>query len=305
MMLASALASGVFAQTSASVSNPDGQSLRKGEYTFAAAYSNLSNADVQNAELNSKLMGRKMPYRIILPAGYQTSNDKVRYPVIYLLHGLSGHFDNWTDKTKVAADAANFNFIIVTPEGGDGWYTDSATVPTDKFESYIVKELVPEIDKKYRTQSDRAHRMIAGLSMGGYGSLKFGLKYPEMFSLVGSFSGAVGATSYDEKHAGPAIAKSLAAIFGAEGSELRGSNDIFKMISDLTPDKLKAIPYIYQSCGTEDFLFQDNRNFLQLLVEKKVPHEYREHPGVHDWIFWDDQVREFLKLAYRRLASGK
>lgn len=244
-----------------------------------------------------------MPYRIILPSGYSISNETVRYPVIYLLHGLSGHFDNWTDKTKLTAYAADHNFIIVTPEGGDGWYTDSVTGPTDKYESYIVKELIPEIDKKFRTLADRDHRVIAGLSMGGYGSLKFGLKYPEMFGLVGSFSGAIGATDFNEKNAGPAIAKSLAGIFGADGSDTRNANDVFKLARDLTPEKIKALPYVYQSCGTEDFLFQNNRDFLQLLIDKKVPHEFREHPGVHDWKFWDDQVREFLMLADRRLAK--
>lgn len=245
-------------------------------------------------------MARDMPYRVVLPTDYATSKEQ--YPVVFLLHGLSGHYDNWTDKTKVAEYAAAYKFIIVTPEGGDGWYTDSASVPNDKYESYIVKELVPEIDQKFRTLADRDHRVIAGLSMGGYGALKFGLKYPEMFSLVGSFSGAIGATDFNEKNAGPAIAKSLAVIFGAENTDARAANDVFKLVRDLTPEKIRTMPYIYQSCGTEDFLFQNNRDFLALLIEKKVPHEYREHPGVHDWKFWDDQVREFLMLADRRLA---
>lgn len=260
-----------------------------------------SRLEYQNAELDSKLMARKMPYRIILPGDYAASKN--RYPVIYLLHGLMGHYNNWTDKTKLSEFAANYNFIIVTPEGGDGWYTDSVTVPNDKYESYIIKELIPEVDSKYRTLADRDHRMIAGLSMGGYGSLKFGFKYPELFSVAGSFSGAIGATDYTEKVAGPAIGKSLTAIFGAEGSDIRAANDVFKMVRDLAPEKLKAIPYIYQSCGTEDFLFQNNRDFQALLIDKKVPHEYREHPGIHDWIFWDDQVREFLQLADKRITG--
>ena len=114
-------------------------------------------------------MGREMPYRVILPQDYLL-NKEARYPVIYLLHGLYGHFDKWTDKTGIRSYAANYKFIIVTPEGGDGWYTDSVSAPNDKYESYIVRELIPEIDKKFRTQADRGHRAIAGLSMGGYGS---------------------------------------------------------------------------------------------------------------------------------------
>jgi putative tributyrin esterase len=175
-------------------------------------------------------------------------------------------------------------------------------VPNDKYESYIIKELIPEIDKTYRTIATRDGRIIAGLSMGGYGALKFGLKYPELFSLAGSFSGAIGAASFTEKTIGT-MGKNIDAILGPAESESRKSNDVFKLIRDLTPAKQKAIPFIYQSCGTEDFLIQNNRDFLALLIEKQVPHEYREHPGIHDWVFWDDQIREFLALAERRLKK--
>ncbi len=251
-------------------------------------------------------MARDMPYRVILPAGYSALKQRQPgYPVIYLLHGLTGHFNNWTDKTRLAEYAASHNFIIVTPEGNDGWYTDSSRVPTDKYESYIVNELIPEIDKNFRTIADRDHRAIAGLSMGGFGSIKFGLKYPEMFSLVGSFSGALFASTYKSAEQLPPgnIRTSLVAIFGEGGGPVQKANDITAIVRDATADKIKTFPYFYLSCGTEDFLFQNNRDFVGVLNDKKVPHEYREHPGVHDWIFWDDQVREFLTLADRRLKN--
>ena len=257
-------------------------------------------SEIQEHKLESKLMARAMPYRVIVPASYAAKKDE-RFPVIYLLHGLTGHYSNWTDRTKVAEFATGHKFIIVTPEGDNGWYSDSVTVPNDKYESYIVKELIPEIEKNFRVMADRDHRIIAGLSMGGYGSLKFGLKYPEMFSLVGSFSGALGASNFTEKSAGKMIGGGIDAIFGPEGSEARTGNDIFKMIREVTPEKLKAMPFIYQSCGTEDFLIQNNRDFLALMNEKKVPHEYREHPGVHDWVFWNAHVKEFLDVASRRM----
>lgn len=258
--------------------------------------------EVVTLKLDSKMMAREMPYRVLIPNDYKNAPG-TRYPVVYLLHGLTGHFSNWTDKTGLAEYGFNHKFIIVTPEGDNGWYTDSVSTPNDKYESYIVKELIPEIDKKYRTLADREHRIIAGLSMGGYGSLKFGLKYPEMFSLIGSFSGALGAAGWTEKNAG-SIGKSMDAVFGAdETAETRRSNDIFKLMKEMTPEKAKALPYIFQSCGTEDFLIQNNRDFLAIINEKKVPHEYREHPGIHDWIFWDDQVRDFLDLADRRMKK--
>jgi S-formylglutathione hydrolase FrmB len=255
----------------------------------------------QTEQIVSKLMGRSLLYRVILPKSYKFQPTKY-YPVIYLLHGLTGHYTNWIDKAKLTEHGVQHEFIIITPEGDNGWYTDSVSKPNDKYESYIVKELIPEIDKKFRTVSDRERRFIAGLSMGGYGAIKFGLKYPDMFSLVGSFSGALGVAAYSSKNPDP-ISMSLASVFGDLDSETRKNNDIFKMIREVTPDKLKSMPFIYQSCGTEDFLVQNNREFLALLNEKKVPHEYREHPGGHNWVFWDDQVREFLDVAERRLKK--
>jgi len=258
-------------------------------------------AKVVEKKLASKLMDREMPYRVILPANYDAETG-VRFPVIYLLHGLSGHYDNWTDKTKIAEFALNHQYILVTPEGGDGWYTDSASDPKEKYESYIVKELIPTVDKEFRTKADRKHRAVAGLSMGGYGSLKFGLKYPEMFALVGSFSGALEAAKFTEKNAGN-IGKTTDLIFGTEGGESRMQNDIYLIVKDLSSNAVEKLPFIYLDCGTEDFLFASNRSFVALLTEKKIPHEYRELPGGHTWPYWNAQVKEFLEVADIRLEK--
>ncbi len=263
-----------------------------------AAKATVPTGEVVTLKLASTLMGREMPYRVVLPIDYK-AKPEARYGVIYLLHGLTGHYNNWTDRTRLAEYAAAHQFIIVTPEGDNGWYTDSVTAANDKYESYIVKELIPEIEKRYRTLADRDNRFIAGLSMGGYGAVKYGLKYPAMFSIVGSFSGALGAAGFNETNAG-AIGKSMAAVFGPDNSETRRSNDVFALIRGLTPENTKQLPFIYQSCGTEDFLIANNREFVALLVEKKVPHEYRQHPGAHTWDFWDTHVREFLTLVSRR-----
>ncbi len=255
----------------------------------------------QDLKLSSKLMAREMPYRVILPKSYE-ANKTEKFPVIFLLHGLTGHFDNWADKTKLKDYAANYNYIFVMPEGDNGWYTDSATVANDKYESYIVEELIPEIDKNYRTFGDRAHRAIAGLSMGGYGSLKFGLKYPEKFVLVGSFSGALSAAGWTSKvfeatGAKGVIPDSIKAAYGADDSQTRTDNDIFKMVREITPEKAKTLPFIYVDCGTEDFLISFNKDFGNLLFEKKIPHEFRELPGIHDWKFWDASIKEFLEVS--------
>ncbi len=259
--------------------------------------SDVSN-DTASLRFDSKEMGREMPYRVIFPARYKVDRD-ARYPVIYLLHGLTGNHTNWTDRTKLAEYSTFYKFIIITPEGENGWYTDGATNEKDKYESYIIKELIPEVDKRFRTITDRKNRAIAGLSMGGYGALKFGLKYPEMFSLAGSFSGALGAASFPSSGRGEASMRSLGVIFGPTDSETRKANDIFRMIREITPEQLKAMPFLYVDCGTEDFLFQNNRDFIDLLIQKKVPHEFRQLPGGHNWPYWDKQVQEFLRIADR------
>ena len=257
---------------------------------------------VQNLKLNSKLMAREMPYRVILPEDYSTSNRSIDYPVVYLLHGLFGHFDNWTDRTNLVEYSKKYRFIIVTPEGGDGWYTDSAVKPNDKYETYIIQELIPEIESKFRSRRASDGRFIAGLSMGGYGAIKFGLKYPDRFAMVGSFSGAIGAATLLDKVPG-SIGKTIDAIFGPSGSETRRANDVFRIIRETTPNTKKSLPFIYFDCGTEDFLFANNREFSALLIEKNIPHEYRELPGAHNWQFWDSQVNEFLRLVDRRVAA--
>ncbi|MBA2379966.1 MAG: esterase family protein [Blastocatellia bacterium] len=259
-------------------------------------------ANVLTHQLDSKLMGREMPYRVILPVDYDKNKD-MRYPVIYLLHGLTGRFSNWTEASKLIEHANGYPFIIVTPEGENGWYSDSVTNANDKFESYIIGELIPEVETRYRVRQGRESRVIGGLSMGGYGAVKFGLKYPDKFILAGSFSGALGAASLSERTAGPAIGRSLDQIFGGADSGSRKANDIFAIIRDVSPEKIKSLPFLYIDCGTEDFLFQNNREFISLLVEKKVPHEFRQLPGAHNWEYWNRQVQEFLRVAERRLIK--
>ncbi|HKX83369.1 MAG TPA: hypothetical protein VJL58_04030, partial [Pyrinomonadaceae bacterium] len=96
---------------------------------------------------------------------------------------------------------------------------------------------------------------------------------------------------------------SIMSVYGAAGSETRKANNIFTILRETSPEKLKTLPFIYFDCGTEDFLFQTNRDFAALLNEKKVPHEYRELPGAHTWPYWDSQVQEFLRVAGKKLST--
>jgi putative tributyrin esterase len=257
-------------------------------------------------KLKSALLGRTISYRILYPVKYYAADKRdTRFPVLYLLHGLTGHSNDWLEKTRVAGYATHYDLFIVMVEGGNGWYTDSATVPADKYESYILSELIPDVEKRFRVSTQREGRAIAGLSMGGYGAFKFGLKHPEMFALAASMSGAFGAASWTEKELkDPGVIRdSLLQTFGTADSPTRAANDVFKLAREVSAKKTAPLPYFYFDCGTEDFLFGNNRELASLFVELKIPHEYRQLPGTHAWPYWDAQVQEIMGLAAERLRS--
>jgi S-formylglutathione hydrolase FrmB len=265
----------------------------------------IVNARVETVKFQSKLVNTTLPYNVILPADYDASRT-TRYPVLYLLHGLDGHYSDWLSRTNLADYASEYSLIVVTPEGNDGWYTDSATVTTDKYESYILKELLPDVDERYRTIQARYGRAIAGLSMGGYGAIKFGLKAPQTFAFAASLSGAFGVTRFSEKDI-PNNWQDSIKLFGPVGSETRKANDVFDLIRNLPADRIRFLPYFYFDCGTEDstLIFPYNRELSALMYEKKIPHEFRELPGDHSWAYWDRQVQEVLRIAAQKLPRLK
>jgi S-formylglutathione hydrolase FrmB len=138
--------------------------------------------------------------------------------------------------------------------------------------------------------------------MGGYGAIKFGLKHPELFALAASLSGAFSAATWDLKDPG-AISNSLSQAFGPLNSETRAANDVPKLAREAKA-KNTTLPYFYVDCGTEDHLFGDNREFITLLVELRIPHEYRQLPGGHSWTYWDSQVQEVLRIASKRFGKS-
>ncbi|HEY3103266.1 MAG TPA: alpha/beta hydrolase family protein [Pyrinomonadaceae bacterium] len=266
----------------------------------------LSSASVETIQFHSTLTGKTLPYSVILPPHYRRSLT-TRYPVLYLLHGLMGHYTDWVTKTNVADYAAQYRIIVVTPEGNDGWYTDSATVPSDKYESYFMKELIPDVQKRYRTIETRYGRAVAGLSMGGYGAVKFGLKYPESFVFAASISGSltIATASQNDLKYPAAIRDSIASVLGPEDSGTRIANDLEFMVRSMQPSRVASLPYFYFDCGTEDLFLGQNARFAGLLYFKKIPHEYRQLPGNHNWAYWAQRVQEVIKIAAEKLHAQK
>jgi putative tributyrin esterase len=117
-------------------------------------------------------------------------------------------------------------------------------------------------------------------------------------------SGALAVASWTPDQRIPEFVRpSVLRVYGDAGSAARAENDVYKLARELTPERAKALPFIYLDCGTEDFLITNSRDFSALLIEKKVPHEFRESPGGHAWPYWDRQVQEILRLAARRLSA--
>lgn len=269
-------------------------------FALAAYYYHTHNAvRFEVVQFKSNLIGKVLPYGVVLPPGYGLiTSRRTRYPVLYLLHGWSGDYNSWTKQTALTQYAAECQMIIVTPEGGNGWYTDSATVPSDQYESYVIRELIADVDSRFRTIADRRGRSIAGVSMGGYGALKFGFKHPEKFSLAASMSGALDAPARTDD-------ASIMQTFGEPESPARKTNELTRLAREFPADRRALLPYFYMDCGSEDPWLGSNRDFSGVLLERKIIHEYRQLPGSHIWAHWDRQVREVMRVASERMVAAE
>ncbi len=250
--------------------------------------------------LKSSLLGREIPCRVLLPENY--GDTRLRFPVLYLLHGLFGSFENWTTLTGLSSYAAGYGLIIVMPEGGDNWYVDARD--GEAWESYLIKELIPEIEDDFRTIAPGRGRVIAGNSMGGYGAFKLGLKYPQMFALAASFSGAFNAprlTDGSDDSNWEERAPSIMRIFGEPDSDIRSENDLERIVVRLDKRQISELPYFYFDCGSEDSFLPANRELSKIFSSRGLMHEFHELEGGHDWNYWNLRGRDLLDLVSQKL----
>lgn len=250
-------------------------------------------------------MQRRLPFRVILPENYETSGEN--YPVLYLLHGLFGSCANWLELTAIRNYLADKSLIAILPEGGNSWYSDSVTIEKDKFESSFINELIPAVESKYRAFAAREKRAIAGLSMGGFGALKFALKRPDLFIFAGSMSGAFDAprmTENNKTFGWDELGPSIGEVFGQEKSAARNENDLFEIIGRLSEEKKSSFPYIYIDCGAGDGFLEVNRKLAALLEEKRINFEYHEVSGGHDWNYWDKQLQGIVEIVSKMFSQA-
>lgn len=242
---------------------------------------------------SSNSLQRMTSAMVILPEGQPGP-----FPVFYLLHGLSDDHTVWTRRTSIERYVENLPMIVVMPNGGRSFYTDSKTCTTAAYESYIVKDLLGFVDNTFQTVSSREGRVIGGLSMGGYGSLKLALKHPDLFCAAVSHSGAAGFASRgfseDEEWG-----REWIPIFGKDPQG--GDEDVFALAEKTDRSMLPALRI---DCGVDDFLIEDNRLFHQHLEKLSIPHEYEEFSGEHNWAYWDIHVQEAIAFFAEALGLG-
>ncbi|HEX8503581.1 MAG TPA: alpha/beta hydrolase family protein [Pyrinomonadaceae bacterium] len=261
----------------------------------ALYYEYAGRVGAEAVRFRSGLLGREVTYRVVLPPGYGlVTSRSTRYPVLYLLHGWGGDHDSWLTHSSLARYAAERQLIVVTPEGGAGWYTDAPG--GEPYESHFLRELLPDVDGRFRTIRDRRGRGIAGYSMGGYGALKLAFKHPELFAFAGSTSGALDAAARTDE-------ESLVRAFGGPGSPARAENDLPRLAREFPAERRGALPFLYLDCGLGDEWFGVNRDFAATLAARGFAHEYRQLPGGHVWPYWDAQAREILRVASDMLAA--
>ena len=209
------------------------------------------------------------------------------YPVLYLLHGLSDDHTIWMRRTSIERYVEGRNLAVVMPAVNRSFYTDMAYGPA--YWTFVSEEL-PELVRSFFPVSDEpGKRFVAGLSMGGYGAFKLAFRLPGRFAAAASLSGAVDVRHFIERE--PAEAR---LIFGDESQLAENLNDLFDLASRRAEEGC-ALPKLYLTCGTEDFLYEDNVRFKAHLERLGIEFAYHEEPGVHSWEYWDRNIQRVIE----------
>jgi S-formylglutathione hydrolase FrmB len=219
------------------------------------------------------------------------SQRKDKYPTLYLLHGLSDDHTIWQRRTSIERYVSDLGIAVVMPNAGRSFYTDMKH--GYKYFTYISEELPEIVQQFFPISNRREDTFVAGLSMGGYGAFKLALSCPEKFAAAASLSGAVDMASR-VKSKQIQDTEELQNIFGDINAIKNSKNDLFHLAKEVSNSN-DPKPKLYQCCGTEDFLYEDNINFKKFIESNNFDYTYEEGPGTHEWSYWDAQIQNVLK----------
>lgn len=275
----------------------------------SAGYGNHSK--VMTDSLYSEILGDYRDYNIYLPKDYDHDVDK-SYPVLYLLHGMNdnhlswyhrGHIKDVMDQLVASGEACEM--IIVTPNAGGnifaGEWNGYFNMPGWSYEDFFYNEFLPYIESRYRVISDKQHRAVAGLSMGGGGATAYGQKHYDMFCAVYAMSALmnipeIGAVPHENPQ--DKIAMLTESVI---------ANSCVDHVADAEDDikeQLRSVKW-YVDCGDDDFLLDRNIEFVQAMRSAGIPCEFRVRDGGHTWEYWHSALYTCLPFVTRcfRLAT--
>lgn len=242
----------------------------------------------------SDVLGLSTSMTVILPQattsqiGMRGVASRDRHPTLYLLHGLSDDHTIWLRRTSIERYVAPLGLAVVMPQVHRSFYADE--VHGMKFWTFLSEELPAVAGSFFPLSSAREDTFVAGLSMGGYGAVKWALRRPERFAAAATLSGALdvaalqGRTVLDDDPVNKA--------FG--GRPVAGTPDDLLWLLDRAAAHSTDLPALYLACGNEDFLVEDNQTFVAAAEAAGIPLTSRFTPGTHDWDYWDAAIQDVL-----------
>jgi enterochelin esterase-like enzyme len=259
-----------------------------------------------NLTVKSRILNMDRKFAVYLPADYETSQRS--YPVLYLLHGSGDDQTGWVQfgevqhiADKAVREGKSTAMIVVMPDantGRRGYFND---IRGDwRYEDFFFQELMPHIEKTYRTKNDKRYRAISGLSMGGGGSFMYALHRPDLFAAACPLSASTGPLSLEDartnmKRNNPGLSDTAINNFYQKHSALA-------LINAMTDSSKKSVRW-YIDCGDDDFLYEGNSLVHIAMKKKDIPHEFRVRDGGHNWTYWRTalpEVMEFVSMSFRQ-----
>jgi S-formylglutathione hydrolase FrmB len=264
--------------------------------------------------LNSRILKSVIHYCVYLPASYDAKASRhpaMSYPVLYFLHGLGDNeqtlFNSggWTLLDDLRRQHKMGEFLIVAPEGRRSFYINSADGSV-RYSDFFLQEFIPHIENKYRISKSREKRAISGISMGGYGALRFAFAHPELFFAVSAQSAALITQTPQEldtaSRSGAPLGKTLAAVFGDPTDALHWQANNPFLLAKKNQVGVRRLS-IYFNCGQDDnYGFDKGAAALHAELQKEgIKHEYHPYPGDHSFSYFMahfDEVMQFHSRAF-------
>jgi len=239
--------------------------------------------EMRDASFASAALGREMLYRVYLPAQIPAGQ---RLPVVYLLHGNGESYRAWSNYSGVAQYAAR-GLILVMVEGNSSYYMNAVEKPRDKYEDYLIRDLIADVEARFPAKPSRASRAIVGVSMGGFAAVTLALRHSDLFTFAGAISPAIDVPERRFTWRRASQWWGFHSIFGPWRSAERAARDPFALVRLAD---VKAVPYFYLTAGEQEPLLEPIQRFAGRLQARGIEYEFHTKPGGHDWGEWDAQI---------------